>query len=183
MRTRALLVVAGGLLAGPGLLRADEKRPDAEALQGTWRVVSQQHAGWATARPRNMRWVIRGDAIWLVVERAADRAPEGKSRPPGTKGRAGKAGKEGAPPGGLRMSFRLDPATSPKRIDIDGLGKTISYGVYRLEGDRLTVCMGVIHPSPRYHKEAKARGGDEGTRPKAINPELGTVVVLKRVRD
>jgi uncharacterized protein (TIGR03067 family) len=134
---------------------------DAEALQGTWQMVAQQRAGRVTARPKNMKWVIQGDTIGLIVER---------------EGQAGKSG----PLRGPRMRFRLSPAASPKRIDLDGPRKAISYGVYRLDGDELTVCMGVSQPSPTYDRQAK---GDESTRPAAISPEAGTVIVLRRVRD
>jgi uncharacterized protein (TIGR03067 family) len=152
-------------------------KPDAEALQGTWQMVSQQHGGWATARPRNMKWVVEGNAIWLVVERGA---PEKKPAPAGGKGPAGKDRKQAGPPRGLRMTFRLDPAAAPKRIGIDGPKKSQSYGIYRLDGDELTVCMGVSQSSPTYDPMAS---GEESTRPATLSPECGTVIVLKRVKD
>jgi hypothetical protein len=50
-------------------------RSDAEAIQGTWRLISQQSGGRATARPTNMKWVIEHDTIWLVVEREGGKRP------------------------------------------------------------------------------------------------------------
>src|SRR5262245_31749841 len=67
MRARAVVVVAVGLLVRPGVLTAGGERSDAEALQGTWRVVSQQRAGRATEQPRDMQWVVEGDTIELVL--------------------------------------------------------------------------------------------------------------------
>jgi uncharacterized protein (TIGR03067 family) len=181
MRTSALLAVAAGLLVGPGHLRADEDRSDAKALQGTWRVVSQQRAGRATARPNNMLWIVEGETTWLVPGwLAAEQGPEGKKPAGKGEGQASKGGKQSGPPRGLRMTFRLDPGKAPKRIDIDGPKKGLSYGIYKLDGDELTVCMGVSQPSPMYDKQAKA---DESTRPADISPEAGTVIVLRRVRD
>jgi uncharacterized protein (TIGR03067 family) len=181
MRTWALLALAAGLLVGPGHLRADEDRSDAEALQGTWRVVSQQRAGRATARPNNMLWIVEGETIWLAPGwLAAEQGSEGRKPAEKGEGQAGKGGKQSGPPRGLRMTFRLGPDRAPKQIDIDGPKKGLSYGIYKLDGDEWTVCMGVSQPSPTYDKQAKA---DESTRPTAIAPESGTVIVLKRVRD
>jgi uncharacterized protein (TIGR03067 family) len=145
---------------------------DAEALQGTWQMVSQQRAGRATARPKNMKWVIDGNAIWLVVE-----FPE---EPAKREGQATKGGKPSGTQRGPRMTFRLSPAMSPKQIDIDGPRKSSSFGIYKLDGDELTVCMGVTQASPTYDKLAKV---EESTRPTALDAEAGTVIVLKRVTD
>ena len=68
---------------------------------------------------------------------------------------------------------------SPPRIDLNVLKRAV-YGVSQLDGDELTVCLGVTQPSPTYDKQAK---GDEGTRPTAISPEAGTVIVLRRVKE
>jgi uncharacterized protein (TIGR03067 family) len=165
---------------GPHQAKANRHGSAAEALQGTWQMVSQQRAGRVTARPTNMRWVIQGRTIWLVVDREADGPPAGKGVPEKRPAPGGPGGKQPAPRGGLRMTFGLDPAGATKRIDIDGPRKSLSYGIYRLDGDELTVCMGVSQPSPSYDTQAR---GDEKTRPAAISPEAGTVIVLKRLRD
>jgi uncharacterized protein (TIGR03067 family) len=147
----------------PDRPKAARPGSDAEALQGTWHMVSQQRGGRATARPRNMKWVIEGGAIWLVIE-----------------GRPGEGGKPSGQQHRLRMSFRLDPARPAKQIDIDGPGKALYHGLYSLDGDELTMCLGASQASPSYDKRAK---NDESTRPGAISPESGTVIVLKRIRD
>src|SRR5262249_10169094 len=51
--------------------KADDRRTDPAALQGIWQMLSQQRAGRATGRPKNMKWVIQGDTISLMV-RAQD---------------------------------------------------------------------------------------------------------------
>jgi uncharacterized protein (TIGR03067 family) len=167
MRTQAWLVLTA-LLVSAGPLPAGEEPSDAAALQGTWRVDCQQRAGRATARPRNMLWVIEGDTIWRVPD-----APEGKKP-------AEKGAEKSSPPRGLRMTFRLAPERSPKRMDIDGPKKALHYGIYKLEGAGLTVCMGASQPSPSYDKQAK---GDESTRPATLSPEAGTVVLLQSVKE
>jgi uncharacterized protein (TIGR03067 family) len=147
--------------------------PDAKALQGTWQVVSQQRAGRPTERPTNMRCVIEGDAISLIME--------GK----GTKA-AAEAKKTGSSPklvaalkGSPLIGGRLDSAASPPRVDLSVLKRAV-YGIYKLEGDELTLCLGVTQPSPAYDKQAKP---EEGARPTAISPDAGTVIVLQRVKD
>jgi uncharacterized protein (TIGR03067 family) len=179
-------------------LRAEEKRPDAvrrerpdqpktarpgtdaEAIQGTWRMISQQRAGRATARPKNMKWIIENESISLIIEREGEGAPAPKKPVGKNEAPADKAGKPSGPQRGLRMAFRLNPSQSPKHIDIDGPRKGNSFGVYQLDGDELIVCMGVTQASPNYDKQAK---NDERTRPATISPEAGTVIVLERIKD
>jgi uncharacterized protein (TIGR03067 family) len=172
-------VLAAGLLAWPVELQADDNRSDADALQGTWQMVCQQRAGRSTARPKNMKWVIEGDTIWLVIEREPELAPQQKKPTDNHEVQLKKGGKGPGPQRGLRMSFRLDPTKTAKHIDIDGPGKAIHCGIYRLDGDELTICMGVSMPSPNYDKKAKK---DQSTRPAVIDPEAGTVIVLKRIQ-
>jgi uncharacterized protein (TIGR03067 family) len=133
-----------------------------------------------------MLWIIEGETIWLVPSWLAER--ERRASPKDTKPvraspnqdkGAVTAGKSAAVFRGPRMTYRLDPARSPKHIDIEGLGKSASFGVYKLDGDELTVCMGVSQASPVYDKRAKS---DESTRPTTINPEAGTVIILKKVK-
>lgn len=185
MRTRILLALAAGLLTGNGQLRAEDDKADALALQGTWRVLSQQRAGQATAHPKNMLWVIEGETIWLVpgwlvVEGGGKQAAEGKKPTDTVPGQPSKGGKQLGAVRGFGMTFRLGLGKSPKEIDIDGPKKALHYGIYKLDGDELTVCMGVSQPSPTFDKQAKA---DEDYRPARISPEAGTVIILQRVKD
>jgi uncharacterized protein (TIGR03067 family) len=159
---------------------ADRHRADADALQGTWQMLSQQRAGRATARPKHMKWVIDGDTIALIVERGQEENLNVKGQ---AEKREAKGGKDVKQPGkgrGLRMTFRLDPSKSPKQLDMDGPKKSASLGIYQLDGDELTLCMGPTQPSARYDKQAKST---EDRRPTTISPEAGTVIVLKRIHD
>jgi uncharacterized protein (TIGR03067 family) len=179
-------------------LPAEEKRPDAvvgekqkqpktqksgsdsEVIQGTWRMISQQRDGRATARPTNMKWIIDDETIWLVIDREGDGAAASKKPTAKSEAPAGKSAKPSGPQRGLPMAYRLSAAGAPKHIDIDGPRKGNSFGVYKLDGDELTLCMGVTQASPSYDKRAR---NDENTRPAAISPEAGTVIVLRRIKD
>jgi uncharacterized protein (TIGR03067 family) len=139
-----------------------------------------------------MLWIVEGETIWLVPTRLAERGQQaslqenklGSETPKQGKENAkgdssGKGGKQASSPRGLQMTFRINPAQSPKHMDIEGLGKSASFGVYKIAGDELTICMGVTQASPVYDKRAKS---DQSTRPAAISPEAGTVIVLKRIK-
>jgi uncharacterized protein (TIGR03067 family) len=186
VKTHIVFALTIGLFVVLNPLKADENRSDAVALQGTWQVVSQQRAGRATAKPRSMLWVIEGETIWLMPTWLAERERQASPKdtkpvsatPKQDKGTA-KGGKPSGSPRGLRMTYRLSSAKSPKHIDIEGLGKSASLGIYKLVGDELTICMGVTMASPVYDKRAK---NDESTRPAMISPEAGTVIVLKRIK-
>jgi uncharacterized protein (TIGR03067 family) len=158
MKAGLLLFLTAGLLA-PAAVRADGPRADVEALRGTWLVVSQQRAGRPAERPKDMRWVIDGDTIGMTFAKgpALGRGP--------------------------RMTFRLDPTRVPMRIDLDGPKKSSSYGICKLEGDELTLCLGVTCPSPSFDPQARPNEDAERTRPAAFRPEAGTVIVLKRVKE
>jgi uncharacterized protein (TIGR03067 family) len=164
----------------PNKTKAERPNSDAEAILGTWQLISQQRGGRATARPNNMKWIVSDDTILLVIERADEAASEGKKPDGKNKGQAAKGGKVSGPQRGLPMTYHLSPGQSPKQIDIDGPRKSNSFGIYKLDGDELTVCMGVSQASPTYDKQAK---NSETKRPAAINSEEGTVIVLKRIMD
>lgn len=173
----------GILTLTAGLLLVGDTPADAAALQGTWEVVSQQRAGRPVERPKNMRWIIEGDTIWLSVGRKTVQVVGSKD--PNAKPVAGgpgvKSGKLEQATRGLRMTYKLDPTAAQPRIDLDGPKKASYRGIYRLDGDEVTVCVGVSLPSPAFEPE-KAAADHEATRPAAFSPEAGTVVVLRRVR-
>src|SRR5262249_942377 len=82
----------GSIATGdPGQRKPGRPGSDAKVLEGTWQMVSQQRAGWATARPKNMKWVIEGDTIWLVRERSQDDGPKEKKPANRGEGRAAKS--------------------------------------------------------------------------------------------
>jgi RNA polymerase sigma factor (sigma-70 family) len=138
---------------------ADDKEPkkpadDKEALQGTWKVrqlimngveASNVTDTVGSASPRGAKWVFEGDK--LVRRRIFEEGSE-------------------------EFSFKLDPAKSPKAIDLVdpkrekeksylGFEKPKDYtqrGIYLLDGDTLKVCLGLESDRP---KEFSSGVGDK----------------------
>jgi uncharacterized protein (TIGR03067 family) len=113
---------------------------DKEGLQGTWQVVFQEADGQQGPDEvvKRLRYVFKGDRLTI----------------------------EPAEPGIGELSYRLDPTTDPKGIDLTfAEGKTL-FGIYLLEGDDLRICLGQKRPTTF-----------------ATEPGSGLVlVVLRRVR-
>jgi uncharacterized protein (TIGR03067 family) len=116
MTANALWTLTAALaLAAP----AAEVKKDEDRLQGNWKVTSVENAG-KKADPKDF-------ANWKMVV-AGDKITEFD-------------GKEVMD----EYTFRLDAAARPAAIDMTSLagksrGKTMQ-GIYRLEGDTLTVCV------------------------------------------
>jgi RNA polymerase sigma factor (sigma-70 family) len=138
-----------GLAAG-ALARAAEEPADLEAIRGTWAVASVEFQGGESPdadQVKKARWVIDGKEISVEL--------------------AGEARKS---------SFTLDPDADPKAIDLVPLGgpenekgKTFR-GIYKIEGDELTLCL--AGPADA------ARPGRFATEPGTGN----TMFTLKRAR-
>jgi len=111
-------------LLGLTLIPAADPAEAAKALEGTWSVKSFLYEGAESKDPRDRKgeWVFKGEKQLLRHD--------------------GKDDAEGWQP------FRLDSTKSPKEIDLQGPGGTAK-GIYRLEGDTLTVCL----PMPFLTKE------------------------------
>ena len=139
-------------LLAAGLLTAADAPPrkgkdDRDRLQGTWNVVSLVQNGKAVPREaiKGATLIFEGDHYGL------------------------KGGKEE-----YRGSFKLNQRANPKQIDttfvdVDDREKGRAQGIYKLEGDRLTICW---------------REGGKG-RPKAFTsePDSGTrLIVVERVK-
>ena len=136
-------------------LRSDDPKPieDSKRLQGVWQAVELHAKGKKMARDteevKNFRFVFQGDELLMPVP--------------------------GAPGGGRRKTFKLDPSKDLKEMDLLSLdgheqGQT-SACIYKIENDRLTLCM-------PYFK------GNPGTRPKDFKAgaEDGQLlIVLERV--
>jgi uncharacterized protein (TIGR03067 family) len=91
-------------------------RTDQRRLQGTWRLTSGAVGGQSGGVKGKTRWIIDGNKIVMEMEERRD----------------GK--------------FTLDPAKSPRRIDIvttssDGKTTEEVHGVYEFLDDELHVCL------------------------------------------
>jgi hypothetical protein len=79
------------------------------------------------------------------------------------------------PSGGPPYAYNLGPEGSG-RIDLSAKAAAF-YGIYRLEGDTLTLCVGPAQASSADDPKAAP---DAKTRPAKFDPEAGTVIVLRR---
>lgn len=84
---------------------------DREHLQGGWEVVEAEMGG-RQVPPQGLRMVFAGDECTLSLG--------------------------GAP--ALPATYHLDPSRTPKWIDFRKADGTVTLGIYRLEGDKLTLC-------------------------------------------
>ncbi len=114
MSTNALWTLTAALA-----LAAAADKKDEDLLQGRWKVMSVENNGKkAEAKViANMKLVVAGDKMTALD--GNDVMDE--------------------------YTFRLDPTAKPRAIDLtiqtgDEKGKTVR-GIYRLEGDALTVCV------------------------------------------
>jgi uncharacterized protein (TIGR03067 family) len=118
-RTLLLLVALTGLLRVSGPAPAEDKK-DPGKLEGKWEPVSQTVDGKESDEDelKNRFAVFKGGKLAFLFK--------GKER--GT------------------AAVKLDPGKSPKQIDItyeDGPAKgTTLKGIYKVEGDKLTICFG-----------------------------------------
>ena len=58
-------------------------------------------------------------------------------------------------------AYRIDPAQSPKQIDLTTQFDTVLKGIYTFEGDRLFVCVGKTEDDPRPTAFEAPRGSDQ----------------------
>jgi uncharacterized protein (TIGR03067 family) len=171
--------ITAGREAGP--VRVVEAAPGPRGLDGAWRLESQQRAGRRTERPRGMTLEIEGDTLWIYPAGKPAGVNKRESRPPGYRF-----------PGGFRIPCRLDRGAAGMRIDLDGPQRGRSQGLYKLDGDTLTLCMGPFLPVPMYEEResltdlllsgmADVLLRTSACRPTGFSPEAGTVIVLKRL--
>jgi uncharacterized protein (TIGR03067 family) len=143
LRLLVLLTVGLSVAAAP---KEDAAKADRDKIQGVWTVVSLELRGNEAPADdtKDFKLEFKGDKVFFT---------------------AGKVNHEG--------TFKLDPTTKPKGIDIipsDGpeKGKT-QLGIYLFEGDTLKIC-----------------GADaDKERPKEFTTKKGSgqmVVVLKRAK-
>lgn len=141
------------ILLNPLALNAnkeDEVQKELKALQGTWRTVGGEAGG--SSFPENAL-----PSFTVVI------GPDGKS--------TGQTPQEE-----FQFTLTVNPRKTPKTMENlhesgEQKGK-MQYGVYKLEGDRFTVCV-------------TPRGSPESNRPKDFNTKdtANVVFVFERVKD
>ena len=95
--------------------------PDLQAIQGTWETVASIEKGKTYKLPPIVTFVFEGDKIATFLE--------GKEEHKGT--------------------VKLNTATDPPTIELDLKGEALgnedqyTFGIYKLEDDKLTICAGV----------------------------------------
>jgi uncharacterized protein (TIGR03067 family) len=133
MRWRILmLVAAGALVAAEG--REDAAKKDQERLQGTWKVESATKGGKQAPaeRLKGMRLVVQGDKMTVSEGTMHEEA-----------------------------TFTLAADQRPAAIDVkpSRASRRTILGIYRLEGDTLTVCWARDGERPR--EFASPQGSDD----------------------
>jgi uncharacterized protein (TIGR03067 family) len=151
MKPHAMLILVAGLLlaAAPRDDQSKDSKEEILKLQGTWKFISWETEGQDAPREAVEASVLIFDGE-KYLQKIGDDIVE-------------------------RGTQKLDPTQSPKTVDYqitegEEQGKT-QLGIYKLEGDRLTICV--------------ARPGDK-QRPKEFATKKGsgtTLVVLKREGD
>jgi uncharacterized protein (TIGR03067 family) len=137
------LVTTCGVVAAAG---DAAETPDAKSIQGTWEFVSIHDQGKQRDVPAGMRAIIKADALSFGVNKDDS----------------------------MGCKYTIDPAKTPKQMDWfveEDPGRPLHQpGIYKLEGDTLTVCMTAVGKPRPIKFESKA--GD-----------FAHLWVLKRVKD
>jgi RNA polymerase sigma-70 factor (ECF subfamily) len=121
MKLRLLMILAMGLAVGADASREDEAAKDLKTFQGTWSLVSVEVNGkkidaetMKKAR-HEITLIVKEDKVTLKLRR-----------------------------GDVVGAIKLDPTRKPKAYDTKGTdpeGQTHeAVGIYKFEGDMLTVC-------------------------------------------
>lgn len=126
--TKLLLwLLAAPLLMIPFVSGAGEKKGDLELAKGTWVVISVEQDGkplekGIEALVKSMELTVAGNK---VVVKVPPEVAKGKELP--------------------TIALKIDPKARPKSVDIEvnERGTVLNYkGIYSLEGDKLTLCIG-----------------------------------------
>ncbi|MGH7169083.1 MAG: TIGR03067 domain-containing protein [Gemmataceae bacterium] len=114
--------------------KKDLAKKDLDKLQGEWTMVSKKAGGWKAPDEniKNNKLTIKGDQWAVRLDLGEFEAP------------------------GLPVTFKIDPSKKPKLIDLvrEASGrKYLLRGIYKLEGDTLTVCIALGNlPRPKQFK-------------------------------
>ena len=124
-RISIAMVLVTTPLFGGGVGAGDAARKELQRLQGTWKVLKAQRS-WDPTSTRNVNKhpvIISGDKITFTHrdEKRGDVA-----------------------------AITLDSRMKPAAIDLrPGRGKVVLKGIYKLEKDKLTICIAVEPDAPR----------------------------------
>src|SRR5262249_26079164 len=115
MSARLGIVVVFGLAFATNL--PAEEKSDQDKIQGKWKIDSGTRGGQPIDESRKGTIVaFDGNKMTMTFMR------DGQEQK-------------------LEMTFKLDPSAKPRAIDVDINGKP-GLGIYKLEGDTLTICHG-----------------------------------------
>jgi uncharacterized protein (TIGR03067 family) len=132
MVRKALVLVAVGLLFAADAKDKDET--DDDRIKGTWLLETEEEAGGVRhAEGKKIAVTFAAEGKGKVVYGIGDREDR-------------------------EFTFQLDATRKPKEITLTGPGETLN-GIYKLDGDTLTVCLGQTDGVER-PREFATREGD-----------------------
>jgi uncharacterized protein (TIGR03067 family) len=110
MQVQLVLTLAVSFLAAP--VPKDEAK-DAQAIQGTWVVVSAESNGKPMDDIKGEKLILKDGKVTMTTKNKEEKG-----------------------------TYKIDPMKKPKTIDLTEEGKTEpSPGIYTLEGDTLKLCV------------------------------------------
>ena len=121
--------VASSRAAGTPRATPAELKRDRDLLGGRWRILSIQDDG-ETLGAELIRSKMAEDGVVRIGSRGISVVSPGDEQK-------------------RLWAYRIDPAASPKEIDLTTQFDTILKGIYTFEGDRLMVCAGKSEDDPR----------------------------------
>jgi uncharacterized protein (TIGR03067 family) len=137
MFVRASVPCAVIFLIAADLPALQDAKKELEQLQGDWTMISQESKGQKVPGEiaKQFKLTIKGDQ-WTVT------LPDGSEN---------------------KMTIKIDPSMNPKTIDLmikAGNTEVNSRGIYKLEGDTLTLCrtLGNVERPKEFKTTAEAGG-------------------------
>ena len=112
LATVAVLACGAGM-AAPVPKKDEKPKPDAEAIQGTWRLEKFEGEDKPPADSGDILLIFKEGKMSVSV--------------------AGRANQKG--------EYKLDATAKPKAIDLTKPGENDARGIYELDGDTLKICL------------------------------------------